>query len=134
MILYHATYRANLRSIRATGLGAKQPKNWDFSEDGVVCLCDDAEAAFSFCECADEVSDYKMESGIIVFALDSRILNRSLVEIDSNLQTSDGDCKSYTYRGIIPSNQLYVTTRKIYEENLKPLGPLPSLSRVPSYE
>ena len=139
MWLYHATYRANLRSIKDNGLGAKQPKNWDFSEDGVVCLCSCAEAAFSFCECSELASDYKIDSGIVVLAINSRDLPSNKVGKDSNINISHDDpAKYFTYRGIIPINKIYVTTREIYDSEgkskLKPIGPLSTLKRVPGYE
>ena len=135
MWLYHATYRTNLKSIKDNGLGAKQIKNWEFSEDGVVCFCDDAEAAFTFCECSELASDYKIERGIIVLAVNSKDLSRSRVSRDPNINPSNGDpSKYFTYRGVIPANKLYVTTRDIDEGKGKLLGPLSLLKRVPGYE
>lgn len=136
MWLYHATYRTNLRSIKDNGLGAKQIKNWEFSEDDVVCLCTNPETAFSFCECSELASDYKINSGIIVLAVDSKRLNRNRVNKDPNvlIGEQEDDVRYYTYRGIISPDILYVITRKMDDNNLKPIGPISWMKRVPGYE
>lgn len=132
MWLYHSTFRANLKSIKELGLGAKQPKNWDFSLDGEVCLCSDSDAAFSFCEVAEDISDSKYNSGIVVLAVDSEVLDWRLVVKDQNIREEKPMCTFIAYRGIIPSNQLYVATIK--GSKFRILGKLLDLKRVPSYE
>lgn len=122
MWLYHATYRTNLKSIRELGLGAKQKKNWDISLDNVVCFARDPIDAHDFCSCNEEVSDRVYNSGIIVFAVNSKDIGK--LEKDPNLH----DIKSYIYRGIVPSDKLYVITD---EGGL--LGKLIDLKRVPAF-
>ena len=97
MKLYHSTYVANLASIKKLGLGGKQVKNWEISRDGVVCFSSDPEVAYSFCESAEDVSDTKYDSGIVVLSVDSRYLNKSLVSLDKN----NKDNTTIEYRGII---------------------------------
>lgn len=131
MWLYHATFRSNLKSIKENGLGAKQPKNWDFSTDGVVCLCSDPDVAFSFCECADHVSESKYNSGIVVLLVDGRQLDRANFGTDCNIKENTPGIMHFIYKGVIPSNLLYVTSKK---PGSRFIGPLPALKRVPSYE
>lgn len=125
MILYHATFRARLKSIRNMGLGAKQIKNWGISESGVVYLCDDADVAASYCDCAENVSDSVYDSGIIVLAVDSRILDKNNIRVDGNIHD---DTKSYIYRGVIPPEKIAVVNK-----DDKIIGNLTKISRVPTY-
>lgn len=129
MILYHATYRVNLTSIKKLGLGAKQVKNFEFSEDGVTYLTTDEEVAFSFCDSAEEVSDYKMNSGIIVLAIDTNKLDARYSGIDSNMRDDNKRVKYYTYSQNIKPELLKVVTRR---KGI--VGKLLSFKRVPSYE
>lgn len=128
-ILYHSTFRTRLPSIKQLGLGAKQIKNWCFSQDNVVCVTDNAECAFSFCESADEVADSVYNSGIIVLAMPFDALDRRLILPDANISDRQPGVYYLTYRGIIKPSSLYVVTRK---KGI--VGPLLSLNRVPSYE
>lgn len=128
VILYHATFRSRLPSIKKLGLGAKQIKNWEFSEDNVVCLTTDPECAFSFCESAEDVADSVYESGIIVLAVHYSLLDTRLLNRDTNVNEESPSAYYFTYRGIIKPHNLYVVTRK------KVVGQLLALNRVPSYE
>ena len=132
MWLYHSTFRVNLKSIKELGLGAKQPKNWEFSTNGETCLCSDPDVAYSFCEAAEDVSDSKYNSGIVVLAVDSKMLDRRLVVKDQNMHEEKPECAFIAYKGIIPSNQLYVVTTKGNQFKIE--GKLLELKRVPSYE
>lgn len=128
MYLYHATFRANLPSIKKLGLGAKQIKNWDFSIDNIVCFTNDAECAYSFCESADDVSDSKYESGIVVLAVNINDLNKKLLSYDPNMEGGNNK-DTFAYRGVINSSKLGVIT---YEKGF--VGKLLDLKRVPAYE
>lgn len=126
MVLYHATYRKNLKSIKEHGLGARQRKNWDISESGVTYFTVDPSVAYSFCECAENVSDATLDSGIIVFAVDTIYLDKSKVRIDSNIKD---DIKSYCYSGIIDPIHLIVM-----KNERTPAGNMMLLKRIPSYK
>lgn len=129
MILYHSTYRTNLASIKKFGLGAKQIKNFDFSETGVICLTNDADVAYSFCESNDEIPEYKYNSGIIVLGVDTDTLDARYSGIDYNMRVSkDNDIEYYTYKKVINPRLLMVFTSKGF------VGNLLELKRVPSYE
>lgn len=123
--IYHATFRQNLSSIKKYGLGAKQPKNWDFSRDGAICFSINPDVAYSYCECADEVSNTKYESGIVVLAF--KEFNKYKLFKDNKAK----DCLR-AKNIIISPNDLYVVSRR--NCNLILNGRLISLSRVPSYE
>lgn len=124
MLLYHGTFRKRLNSIRKTGLGAKQIKNWDISEDKVVYFATDPDVAESFCECAEDVSESVYDSGIVVLAVDSRALNRDKLRIDPNIKD---EVISYTYSGVVDPRLIYVVSKG------KVVGRLVDLKRVPSY-
>lgn len=124
MWLYHATFRRNIASIREMGLGAKQKKNWDISMNNVVCLALDPAEANDYCECAEDVSDSVYESGIVVFAVNTKDLNRQRLMQDPNLR----DVESYIYQGIIPSDKLYVIT-----DTKGIVGKLSEVKRVPAF-
>ena len=125
-VLYHATFGANMRGIKEHGLGAKQKKNWDISEENVVYLAADKEIAFDFCECAEDMCDTVYNSGIVVLAVRIADLNLNKLKIDKNIQ--DDELKSFVYRGIISADKIYVVTR------YKVRGKLLEFKRVPRYE
>ena len=123
--LYHATFRTNLKSIKELGLGAKQRKNWEISRDNVVCFASEPDIANDFCECAEDVSDFVFNSGVIVLAVKSLDLDPKLLSRDRNILD---ELTCYEYKGIIPSNKLYVIS------DAKGLvGKLLELKRVPSF-
>lgn len=124
MILYHATFRKRLKSIKEYGLGAKQLKNWDFSETGEVYFTTDPYTAESFCECADNVSESVYESGIVVLAVDSRVLHNKNIKRDGNIHD---ELISFTYKGVVDPRYLYVVCKG------ELVGKLVDLKRVPSH-
>lgn len=126
MILYHATYRKRIRSIKEFGLGAKQIKNWSISEDGVVYLATDPNVAASFCETAEDVSDSVYDSGIVVLAIDSRVLHNMRLRKDENIKDDSSKCFKYT--GVINPSWIHVISKG------NNMGRLVDLRRVPSYE
>ena len=126
-LLYHATFRVNLASIKKLGLGAKQVKNWDISKTGVVYFSADPFTAQSYCEAAENVSDYKYDSGIVVLAV--RKPDAANIRFDGNIQGTD-NC--YTYGGVLNPNNIYVVCSRHGELQL--VGKLTELKRVPSFE
>ena len=124
MILYHATFRKRLKSIKESGLGTKQMKNWDISENGVVYFAADPYAAESFCECAEDVSESVFDSGIVVLAVDSRELNNKNIKRDGNIHD---ETFSFIYKGTIDPRLLYVVC------NGEIVGKLMDMKRVPSH-
>lgn len=103
-VLYHATFKAYLPSILANGLGARQPKSWDGSAEGVVCLADDPDMAESFAECADAVSSDIYDSGIVVLKVNA---NGLALKPDRNIQ-HDGHIHSWEFDGEVAPSSLEV--------------------------
>ena len=133
MLLYHATFGANLSSIKQFGLGARQRKNYSFSEDGKVYLTDNSDVAYDFCEWAEEVSDYKYNSGIVVLAISSHIIKPYLISYDRNIKDirKKGTGICYEYNGIIHPNNIFIVSNK--NRNKRIIGKLTDLKRVPRY-
>lgn len=102
MILYHATYKAHLESIIQNGLGFKQNKNWDISEDKVTYFTTNIHCAEAFCECAEDVSPEIYDSGIVILECDSKDINN--LELDTNDKTNE----SFTTTDIICFEKLKV--------------------------
>lgn len=111
--LYHATFGKYISSIKKAGLNPGINKNWDISSSSGICLCSDPEIAFSFCECAEDVSDEIYDSGIVVLAI-TRGLRKDLLIKDPNINPNpDADNVHYLlYKGVIPASSLYIVTRK----------------------
>lgn len=126
--IYHATFRSNLPSIKRLGLGAKQPKNWDFSLSGDLCFSSNPDVAYSFCECAEDVSESKYNSGIVVLA--TPYIDGYTMLQDLNCQ---GEPSCFCMKGVvIPPDRLYIVTTKHNKIHLE--GKLLNLKRVPAYE
>lgn len=122
MILYHATFRTNLPSIKKTGLDGSHKKNWDISNDGDICLCTDYDEAISYCETAEDVPDYKYNSGIILLAVN--IINKAAIKRDINIKDTN---TCFTFNGKkIPKEKLLVCNSQG-----KIIGKLLEVKRVP---
>lgn len=106
-VLYHATYGKYINSIKEKGLGVAQHKNWEFSENGVVCFAPYPDIAISFAETAEEVSKEVYNSGIVLLAVPTTKLNPVLLEKDCNI-VGCAENISCVYRGVIPPEDIYV--------------------------
>ena len=120
--LYHATPACNLNSIKKYGLGGKLPKHrlWDYENtpyanitQGVFLATDEyvAESYVENSEAFEELADiyeerYGKELNIIVFHINIRDLDMSLLSFDEN-QISDNETDdTFFYQGVIPYNKL----------------------------
>ena len=98
--LYHATYKALLPSIKATGLDNTEAKlSWEDSKLGYVYLATDPEVAASYAETSEAVPDDWLDE-IIILTIDSNKLDPEKLFIDQNVQDNEGD--TLEYRGVIP--------------------------------
>ena len=80
---------------------------------GVIYLADDVDVAGSFAECADLVDDDVLNSGICVFEVNVKSLDRSLFDGDPNILFEDDDAvNSFIYPEDIPPSAL-----KLFVEN-----------------
>lgn len=103
-ILYHATYRPLLMSIKKHGLGGTKVKaNWEDSKSGVVYLALDKDVAESYAENSDVVPDEWLDE-IVILKISTKNLNKNKFEIDSNVQDNTGD--TVEYHGIIPASNI----------------------------
>lgn len=88
MVLYHATFCANLNSIEKNGLGGAGKKiNWEeVSSPEYTYFTNDLDYAVSFCEAAPDVDDDIYDSGIVVLAVESDV---TIFEKDENIKDED---------------------------------------------
>lgn len=112
--LYHATYGVYKESIISEGLKTGKSSNWGGMEScGVIYLADDLDVAGSFAECADLVDDDVLDSGVCVFEVNVKSLDRSLFDGDPNILFEDDDeVNSFIYPEDIPPSAL-----KLFVEN-----------------
>lgn len=120
--LYHATPICYVDSIKQHGLGGKIPKTrfWDYSGTpyeriNYGCfLATDEYVAESYLESSEEFDKlaevYEKKCGkeleIVVFMVDVRDLNPSLLSVDTNQISDDGIPPTFFYNGIIPYDKL----------------------------
>lgn len=104
-VLYHATYKPLLASIKKNGLGGKgsERKKWEDSVHGVVYLAVNADIAESYAESSDFVPEDWLDE-IVILKIDATKLNPDLLKIDANVKDNDGD--TLEYHGIISPDLL----------------------------
>jgi len=105
--LYHATYCAYIDSILTHGLGAKPIPNWEFSKPNVVYLEACPDAAESYPEISEIVSDDIYELGIVILRINTSNLDMEKLQRDSNIRY-DEHSNSFEYHGIIPASNLHI--------------------------
>lgn len=99
-VLYHATYRPLLRSIKLHGLdNSKSKRVWDDSKIGYVYLAKDKEVAASYAETSDNVPDSYLDN-IVILHIDATKLDNSKLSTDRNVIDNEGD--TLEYNGVIP--------------------------------
>lgn len=99
-ILYHATYRPLLKSIKQHGLGGdKAQAKWEDSKPGVVYLATDPDVAESYAESSDVVPEEWLDA-IVVLKINASGLDQSKLMTDQNVLGNQGD--TLEYHGVIP--------------------------------
>lgn len=99
-VLYHATYKPLLRSIKLNGLdNTKSKLAWDDSKIGYVYLAKDKEVAASYAESSDNVPGSYIDN-IVILHIDATKLDNSKLSIDKNVIDNEGD--TLEYNGVIP--------------------------------
>ena len=97
-ILYHATYRPLLKSIKAQGLGGSDAQaKWEDSRPGVVYLARDPEVARSYAETSDMVPEEWLDD-IVILSIDASRLDPRKLRQDRNVQDDDSTLE---YHGVI---------------------------------
>ena len=135
--LYHATYKKYLSNIRKNGLLAKGIGFTSYDGQipvNAVYLTVDNDIAESFAEEADNVPDDVYDSGIVVLAINTSYLDKSLFADDPNIKP-DPEVPAYSciYKGNIPAEAIsynkkpLVSGEPLYQKyaNAKPLAVLP---------
>jgi len=108
--LYHATYRANLKSIQQVGITPCPEggvKMYQDCQNGVY-LHTDPDVAYSYVETADNdsIPDEWIEGGdIVVLGVNSVYLDPELLVADPNIDPSH-DTNSFLYNGVIPPSAI----------------------------
>lgn len=104
-MLYHATYRPLLRSIKVNGLGGKgsERKKWEDSKPGIVYLATSPEVAESYAETSDVVSDEWLDE-IVILKIRTENLDPSKFSLDRNVIDNQGD--TLEYHGVIPATEI----------------------------
>ena len=111
-LMYHATFGCYKDSILKYGLNpaiGRTHKNWEFSEDNLVCLAFDGDVAEDFCESNDTVPDEVYDSGIVLFEVDISGLE---LFYDPNVNEINEDGSLYdialVYEGVISPDRLEI--------------------------
>ena len=105
--MYHATYKSHKKNIEKQGLLSNpKHKNWSDSEKGRVYLAKSPEVAHSHAETSDEAPEKHYNSGIVVYKIHKKHLDKSKIHPDKNVRNDDHD--TVEYHGDIPAHHLKV--------------------------
>ena len=112
-ILYHATYRPLLKSIKKYGLGGdKAQAKWEDSKPGVVYLALNKDVAESYAETSDVVPDEWLDE-IVVLKISTNGLDAAKFHLDTNVLDNEGD--TVEYHGVIPVNNIKMIKQGVAE-------------------
>ena len=113
-VLYHATYRPLLRSIKRGGLGGpgSEKKKWEDSIHGAVYLALDPHVAESYAETSDSVPDEWLDE-IVILQISTDGLNPSKFMLDRNVRDNAGD--TVEYHGVIPLSNISLLKKNMSE-------------------
>lgn len=104
MLLYHATFKARVYDIGVLGLGAKQFKNWDKSESGVVYFSERPEEARKYCINTERTPRGVYSSGVVILCFDYIFLDENkIVRYERS-----GSNQTIVYSGVIPPEIIYI--------------------------
>lgn len=105
-ILYHATYRPLLRSIKKHGLDPQKGKSkWSDSKRDRIYLSIDPYVAESYAESSEEVNEEWLDE-IIILQINVNLLDEERFDVDSNVLENDGTTLSYV--GVIPPKAISI--------------------------
>ena len=111
-VLYHATYKPRLKSIKLKGLGAGGKRNWEDSRRGVIYLALDPNVAESYAESSDMVPDEWLDQ-IVILKISTAGLDPNKFNIDGNVQDNEGD--TVEYHGVIPLTNISLYKQGVAE-------------------
>ena len=105
--LYHATYRTHQSSIADNGLMKNSDqKNWTDSKKGKIYLAKDPHTALSYAETSEKASNKDYNSGIVVYKVNKKHLDKDKIHKDENVRGEGGE--TIEYHSNIPSHHLGV--------------------------
>ena len=102
-ILYHATYKPFLKSIKKNGLTPNTTKNYEDSRNDVIYLARDKNVAESYAETSEKVPEEYLDQ-IIILKIKTDNLDKEKFNVDTNVKDNKGD--TLEYKGIIPSKEI----------------------------
>jgi RNA:NAD 2'-phosphotransferase (TPT1/KptA family) len=102
-ILYHATYKPFLKSIKKNGLTPNTTKNYEDSKDNVIYLAKDKNVAESYAETSDKVPKEYLDQ-IVILKIKTDNLDKVKFNIDGNVKNNKGD--TLEYQGVIPPKEI----------------------------
>lgn len=108
-VLYHATYKPLLKSIKKEGLVPGKRINWDNGNNkykNYIYLADDPGVAESYAEASELVAEDWLDN-IVILQVSTNNLDKTKFEIDENNQ----DGSTLQYNGTIPPSCI-----SIYED------------------
>jgi len=115
-VLYHATYKPRLKTIKLKGLGAGGKRNWEDSKRGVVYLALDPNVAESYAESSDMVPDEWLDQ-IVILKISTAGLDPNKFYIDSNVRDNAGD--TVEYHGVIPLKNISLYKQGVAEGKIE---------------
>lgn len=127
-VMYHATYKHLLPSIRREGLVRGKNKNWDISK-GYIYLSTNSDNAYSYAETSEKVPAEWLDE-IVVLKIDTSKLDINKLDIDHNINYGYEDAVDvedpstwieYEYDGDIPAEAIIdvLTESKTLTEDIE---------------
>ena len=105
-ILYHATYKPLLKSIKEKGLGNTDKTYWIDSKPGVVYLAASEDIAISYAEVNEQCPEEWLDQ-IVVLKIDVNDLDIKKLSVDKNVKLEPGEePETFEYYGIITKFQI----------------------------
>jgi hypothetical protein len=92
---YHATYKVNKNNISKKGLLSNSPKKYWEDSKNVVYLAKNPDTALSYAETSEDVPDKHYNSGIVVYKIHKKHLDKTKLNPDSNVRNEDNDTAEY---------------------------------------
>ena len=107
--LYHATYQHHEPSIDKHGLKASsRHKNWSDSKKDSLYLAKSHHVALSYAESSDEAPEKHYDSGIVIYKVNKKHLDKSKIHNDENVLDSNDTVE---YHKDIPREHLQIHSR-----------------------
>lgn len=124
-IVYHATYKNRIASIRKGVLGGRGIKRSyegavECGKPGQFYVDLDLDCAGSFAESADNVADSTLDSGVVILRMDIQWLlsNHIIQSVQPDINNNHGNSSSRLVIGTVPSKFIQVLCKDREWRNL----------------